>query len=424
MAATRNGAFERETRVSSQGSRRPVSPYARVPVAARSSVPFILTLVALMGAPTVLVLDGLLCATILVVASRKRAILDSGRAFFLIVPLPIIWAVTNPTPPFVELGLARVSVPGLQAGSLLFVRFAVVILAIGVARSTVSGGEWMRILCGLPGVAVLFAGTVRFAPIAIQELKAIKNAQDLRGLALRGKAGRKRSLRALVVPAFVLSGKRARNLSRALVVAGYEGEATRVGLVIAFASLAIAGRLLFLWIPNVALTYFVVFIAGVAYGTRVGFLSGLLAMAATDIALASGGAGILVNALPMALLGGVSGLLGRVDFGQKGDSPLPIAAVLAAVLGFAFSIFFSVAADSLSFGLAVVAGAPPDMTVYMVVVGGGLLFNGPAAVANSALFVALSYPVLSTLRRAGLVRPREAPREGISRVGLYGVKPA
>jgi len=184
--------------------------------------------------------------------------------------------------------------------------------------------------------------------------------------------------------------------------------AAGLGLLVAFTALAVVGRMAFLWAPNVALTYLVVFLAGVGYGVRFGALVGLLAMLITNFLLTGLHPVLLVNSPAMALLGAAGGLLGRVvNFGQLKDEPPVFAAGLAAFTGFTATLLFSVATDTTQYLLFSYLPTGIWAPGYLgLLVGQGLLFNAIPAVVNAALFAVGAYPVLRALRQAGYLRQR------------------
>jgi hypothetical protein len=174
--------------------------------------------------------------------------------------------------------------------------------------------------------------------------------------------------------------------------------------------------MLLLALPNVALTYLVVAVAGLAYGARLGAAVGGLTMVLTSLALTGPTPGLLPGAAAMALLGGVAGLLGRTAFpGPAG----PRAALLAGALGAALQVTFSLAADLgtwlLFAWLPEGAAAWPLLPASLLA---GLAFNVPAAVFQAALFAGALAPVLEALRSAGLAPAPRARRRALREVVL------
>lgn len=183
------------------------------------------------------------------------------------------------------------------------------------------------------------------------------------------------------------------------------------GTIASLVALAAVGRLAFVWWPNVALTYFVVFAAGVAFGAVVGGLVGLLSMLATNVLLTGFHPVLLVNTPAMALLGVAGGLLGRaVDFGQRGGGG-PVARAAAALAGVVGVVVFSVASDAASFALFLgPAGAPPSAFRALLVA--GLAFNAIPAAVNGVVFATALQPSLAAARAAGLLAAPPGPDPG------------
>lgn len=189
-----------------------------------------------------------------------------------------------------------------------------------------------------------------------------------------------------------------------------------LGLLVALTALAAAGRLLLLALPNVSLTFFVVAVAGLAYGARMGAAVGGLAMLLTSAMLGGPTPGALAGAGAVALLGALAGLLRPTGFpGPRRGWANTLA---AAVLGAGMQVLFSVAADVS--GWALFAWLPQGeaaMALLPVLVLTGLAFNVPAAVFQAALFGGALQPVMHALRAAGLAEsPSGAPRRRVREV--------
>lgn len=182
----------------------------------------------------------------------------------------------------------------------------------------------------------------------------------------------------------------------------------RLGLLIAFTALAAAGRL----VPfalNISLTFFVVAVAGLAYGSRFGAAVGAVAMAVTSAALGGPTPGALMGALAVATLGALAGALR--PFGFPGPRRTLANTVAAAGLGSGMQVLFSLAADVS--GWALFAWLPQGASAWpllLPLVAAGLLFNVPGAVFQGALFAGALQPAMHALRAAGLAPdPRRRP---------------
>lgn len=182
----------------------------------------------------------------------------------------------------------------------------------------------------------------------------------------------------------------------------------RLGLLIAFTALAAAGRMLLLALPNVALTFFVVAVAALAYGPRFGAAVGGLAMLVTNAMLSGLAPGPLLATGVVAAMGAGLGALRPLRFPGPRRTLAGMAA--AALLGAGLQLAFSVAVDALSW-LVFTGGAAATLPLLYASLAGGLVFNVPAAVFQAALFAGALQPVVHALRAAGLAEdPGPGPR--------------
>jgi hypothetical protein len=194
----------------------------------------------------------------------------------------------------------------------------------------------------------------------------------------------------------------------------------RLGLLIALTALAAAGRLLLLALPNVSLTFFVVALAGLAYGPRMGAAVGGLAMGVTSMMLGGPTPGALVGALAVMMLGAATGLLRPLGFPRARRTLAQGAG--AAVLGAGLQMAFSLMADVSGWALfAWLPQGPAAVPLLFPIVLAGLAFNVPAALFQAALFAGALQPVSHALRAAGLAPDpvrRRATREVV--IAEYG----
>ncbi len=175
------------------------------------------------------------------------------------------------------------------------------------------------------------------------------------------------------------------------------------GIVLGLSALAAAGRLAFLALPNVTPLFLVVAVAGLAYGARAGALVGGLAMLATNVVISGLSPVILPNALVIAALGAVAGVLGRVaNLGQARDAHRATAIAASALLGVATIAIFSVAVDAVTWALFYRNGLEGLATLVQL----GLAFNVVPAAANAVIFATGLPPSLTALRKAGLTAAR------------------
>lgn len=182
----------------------------------------------------------------------------------------------------------------------------------------------------------------------------------------------------------------------------------RLPVIVTLASLAVVGRLALLSMPGVSLSFLVVFVAGVAFGARVGASVGVLGRLASDLLLS----GLDPIFLPMAIvegsLGIVAGLLGHVfDFGQRADARGLLPRALLASLGLLFTLAFSVLADTFTWlfynWILPSVDDAARAALWGTLVLRGLVFNLPSAIFNAALFSAAVPPILMGLRANGLL---------------------
>jgi uncharacterized membrane protein len=189
----------------------------------------------------------------------------------------------------------------------------------------------------------------------------------------------------------------------------------RLTMTLALAACYVVGRLVLLSLPNVSFSYLVVFIAGVAFGPRMGASVGFVGRIASDLVVS----GLNPVLLPMAfvdlVIGLCSGLLGRaVNVGQRG----PIAGLwtrsILVNVGLWLTVAYSVLADTLTwvFYNFLLPQAPnaAKQALWGTLVVSGLVFSVPAIVFNMVLFATAAPPILRNLHEAGLLQePRPVP---------------
>ena len=202
---------------------------------------------------------------------------------------------------------------------------------------------------------------------------------------------------ASLVPALLASSLRRAAVRRdALRLAGHDVGPAFVPLV-AFAALALAGRLLFLALPNIALTYLVVFLAGLLAGPRIGAAVGAVSMLVSDLLLTGLLVSPFVNIPAMALLGALGGLLRGLDWTSA--TPIERAANrgVAALVGLVATLLFSLASDLGSWLIVPEFRATPGTLAPLLAA--GLAFNIVPAVVNAVLFAAAVPATMRSWRR-------------------------
>lgn len=207
-----------------------------------------------------------------------------------------------------------------------------------------------------------------------------------------------------LLPALLVVAVRQAHVRReALRLAGYD-TAPAFAALVAVTALAAAGRMAMLAVPNDPVTYAVVFLGGVLFGSRIGALAGLLAMAITNLLLSGLHPAAFANAPAMALLGLFGGVVGRLRL-VRGDGAS--VAVLAAACGAIGVLAFSVTADALTW--LIVPEYRGDLATLRVLVAAGLAFNVLPAVAAAMVFALAVGPVARAADAAGLHPPSRGP---------------
>ena len=352
-----------------------------------------------------------LSAVVLLVAVSVAALRTGRRAFlgYSLVTLAIysaLFGLVLHAPPVWNLGPlswgAGGALRGLSGGLRL-----VAVLAGNLAILSRVPLERLLDGLGLPRKVLAFLGAVLLSAHDLgRDSARLVAARRLEG---RWPASRLRKAAAaarIVAPLAVLALRRARVRAEALRLAGHSTSPSFAPLV-AVTSLAVAGRLALLAVPNVSLVYVVVFCGGLLFGARVGVLAGLLSMVLTDLAISGLAPQAFANAPAMALLGLLGGALRGVDFSGTRPGDRWAGRMLAATCGLLATLLFSVAADALTW--LVVPDFRHDPDALRVLVAAGLAFNAIPAVANAVLFAAAVGPVSAAARQAGALAST-APR--------------
>lgn len=195
----------------------------------------------------------------------------------------------------------------------------------------------------------------------------------------------------------VASVRRAETRREALRLAGQD-LAPAWTPIVAVGALALAGRFALVAVPNLSVTYAVVFLGGVLFGPRVGALAGLLGMALSDLVLTGLQPTPFVNAPAMALLGLLGGALRGLDWDARRRAQRWANRALAASVGVAATLLFSVAADVMTWAIVPEYRAQPGS--LRILVAAGLAFNVLPALANAALFGLATAPTVRAWRAA------------------------
>lgn len=365
---------------------------------------------------------GLLAAAQLVLARRARVQLLTMSATTLVLG-GLVYGFALPAPPQLAWGHARFGFGGALVGLTLTLRLVGLFSVLAIASRFLRFADLYPRLAGNPRLLYFVGAVLRLVPTIRADARRIHEAQRARGHEFKRGLRSAASWLPLLIPLVTSSLRRTRDQALALRLAGLvpgDGPggpraAFRWALIPTLAALAVAGRMVLLNLPNISFSFFIVFISGVAYGRRVGALVGLTSRIASDL-LISGLHPVLLAMAPVeALLGWGAGWIGRAaNLGQRDREPILSAGLLAGTVGWAYTLAWSVAADTanwLLFSLAwsnLPGGA--GHVVWLSLVAAGLAFNIPAALFNAALFATSTYPLLRALRAADLIpRTRPAP---------------
>ena len=371
--------------------------------------PGALALVATMAAGTagVLVAPAWMCA---LVAAGSLAALRKGRLAFLGFTLAtlalnaLLFALLRPGPAAIAFGGGvAVGLEGALVGLAGALRLSAV---LGLNLAVLSWVPPSRLLDAvrLPAGPTAFLGAVLLAAHDLgRDAGRLLDAARLDGRWPHGLWRKARAAAALLPPLLVLALRRAATRAEALRLAGHD-TGPRFAPLVAVTALAVAGRLALVAVPNVSLTYVVVFVAGLAFGARVGALAGLLGMAITNLLLTGLYLVPFANAPAMALVGVLGGALRRVRFDGDGEGVRRADAwagrLLAASCGIVATLLFSAAADVATWAMVAEYRETPGALRGLLLL--GLAFNVLPAAVNAVLFAAAVGPVTSALRQAGV----------------------
>lgn len=297
-------------------------------------------------------------------------------------------------------------IEGLWIGLALAARMAAVFM---VNLAILSRAGAVQILDGLrlPGWAVAWpAATLLAARDLADDLRRMHRAAVVDGSWPETRRGRTVAAARLLPSLMVSSARRSQTRREALRLAGHDVGPHFVPIV-AVASLAAMGRLALVAVPNVALTYVVVFLGGVIWGPRAGAVGALLAMVLTDLLLSGLAPAAFVNAPAMALIGLAGGLLPRsivhalaARDADRSRGAVRMAGQVAAVstaasLGIVLTLLFSVATDTLTWLVIPEARALPGAWQTLIVA--GLAFNALPALVNGILFAITVGPTVRAM---------------------------
>ena len=366
-------------------------------------------------AMAILLAMGMLTAAALVLPAWSNVLLaglafaglrKGRRAFLAFVALTLalntlLFALLIPGPGAVHVGPVALGASGALLGVTGALRLSAI---LGANLAFLSWVPPTVLLDGLrlPLRMTAFLGAVLIAAHDLgRDAVRLVDAQRLDGSWPHGLRRKARAAAGLLPPLAVLALRRARTRADALRLAGHD-MGPRFAPLVAVTAMAVAGRLVFtLAIPNVSLTFVVVFVAGLVFGVRVGALAGLLGMAITNLLLSGVYLVAFANAPAMALVGVLGGLLRRVEFSGVSPTDRWAGRFLAASCGIVATIIFSLSADLATWAFVAEYRDTPGALRTLVLA--GLTFNLLSTAVNAVLFAAAVGPVSTAAKHAGVL---------------------
>lgn len=326
---------------------------------------------------------GLLMAGLIVSRSRRRGLVAFTLSTLTINALLV--ALFAPGSPSVTWLGITLGVEGAGTGLVAGLRLSAILVANLAILSWAALPELLDAL-RLPVIITGRLGALMLAGHALgQDLERLVAARQLSGTPAAKGLGRLREATELLPALLVAAVRRAEARRDALQLAGIMTGA-RFAPIVAVAALAMAGRLAFLALPNVALTYVLVFLGGLIFGSRVGVLAAIVSMALTDLML-SGFVVLSFSNIPaMALVGAAGGWVRRIRLAGRGDGRLA-----AALFGVLLTLAFSSVSDAFTWLLVPEYRAVPSIAWDLI--RAGWAFNAIPALANGFLFALSVEPV-------------------------------
>lgn len=358
-------------------------------------------LVALVLGASALAIMGPAPAVLVVLAASAIALRSGRLPFALFAATTIllyaaIVAFVTTTPPTLRLAGHEWSQSGAWEGVVAGARMASVLGANLALLSRVPAPLLVDAL-RLPRTATLIAGAVLVAANDLAEDHSrLREAQLLDGEDAAPRRGRWARAAHFLPALFVAAERRARTRSDALVLSGMPLGEWLVP-VLAVAALSAAGRMALLPLPNVKLTYAVVFLAGVVYGARAAFVGGALGMLVTDVMLSGFYPMAFVNVPAMGALALFGAALRRLDFSGASRADRVAGRVFAFAAGILATLLFSLLADVVTW--LVFLHSQPGALVPLLLA--GIAFNVFPAIGNGVIFALSVGPVQRAFRALG-----------------------
>ena len=327
---------------------------------------------------------GLAFVCTMAVRRGRLGLMVFAAATLLVNTLLLAWL--SPGAETVAVGPLQLGTAGAMLGAVGALRVIAIVALNQAILTHLPLPVWLDGL-RLPVRATAFLAAVLLASRDVgRDFGRLRDARRLDGAWPHSRLARARAAAALLAPLLVASWRRAETRREALRLAGI-AVGRRFAPIVAVTALAVAGRLAFIAIPNVALTYVVVFAGGLAFGAVVGFWSGFWAMALTDLLLSGLAPGPYVNAPAMGLLGALGGALQP----RQASADVATLGMLAATAGVVGTLWFSIVTDVATWAL--VPEFRTSWTLLRLRVLAGLVFNAVPAITNGVLFALAAAPV-------------------------------
>ena len=200
-----------------------------------------------LGLALLVVLTGLVIGRIPILFALRSLL--PPLPFLVILAILQIFLAVRPADalPLAQIGPVTLYASGLVAAGMLLLRFAVLILGLGLASYTLSTSEMIHGLevllkplnrIGIPthDLVMVVQVTVRFIPFLAQAAERIAKAQASRGAEWGTRKGglfkRVRQVVPLIVPLFLTSLRRAETMALAMDARGYGSPFQRTSLVV------------------------------------------------------------------------------------------------------------------------------------------------------------------------------------------------
>lgn len=300
----------------------------------------------------------------------------------------VLLAWLHPAAPDAHVGPIGLSETGFLAGAVGGTRIVALMAANLAIVSRYAPARLLEDL-RLPRRAQGFLAAILIAAHDVgRDFARLRDARRLEGAAADGRMDRVRAAAALVPALMVAAADRAQRRRDALRLAGLD-TGPHFAPIVAVTALAVAGRLALVAVPNVSLTFAIVFAGGVAFGARVGWWAGIWSMFLTDLILSGLFLPAFVNVPTTALLGASGGAFSR-QWRRPGATGLGTR-MFAAAIGILGTLAWSIATDALSWAVIAENRASVDRLRFAVVA--GLVFNAVPALVNGFLFAAIVSPV-------------------------------